>query len=102
MQLDLVGSALLTTGLTLFITATALGGGLYAWADAAVLSTMIIGIVILVAFGIYEWKGTTTGILHHDLFRDGRTRGRTFAICVGLFAAEGVLIFGFSVFYPVL
>lgn len=101
-RLDLVGSALLTTGLTLFLTGTALGGGLYAWTNAAVLSTMIIGIVVMVVFGIYEWKGTKTGILDHDLFRGGRSRGRTFAICVGLFAVEGIMIFGFAVFYPVL
>mgnify|MGYP001578746503 CR=1 FL=1 len=35
------------------------------------LGTMIVGIVTLNAFDIYEWKFTTTGILHHDLFQGG-------------------------------
>ncbi len=100
--IDLVGCGLLAAGLALFITGTGLGGGLYTWTDARTLSTMLTGIVTLIAFGIYEWKGTKTGILHHDLFRGGRNKGRTFAICVALLFMEAVMIFGFGLFYPVM
>lgn len=100
--IDLVGCGLLTAGLALFITGTSLGGGLYSWTSACTLSIMIIGIVTLIAFAIYEWKGTKTGILHHDLFRGGRNKGRTFAICVALLFLEAVMIFGFALFYPIL
>lgn len=100
--IDLIGCGLLTAGIALFITGTGLGGGLYAWNDARTLSTMISGIITLGAFGIYEWKGTKTGILHHDLFRGGRDKGQTFAICVVLVSMEAVMIFGFALFYPVL
>lgn len=101
-RLDLPGCGLLTTGLTLFLTGLNLGGGIFTWTSAPVLATLIIGIVILIAFGVYEWKFTMTGILHHDLFRGGKDGGRTFAICVGLIFIEGILLFAYVIFYPVL
>jgi hypothetical protein len=63
---------------------------------------MLIGILMLVAFAFYEWKGTKTGILNHNLFRGGRDQGRTFALCVGLLALEAIMIFGYALFYPIL
>ncbi|KAJ5739323.1 hypothetical protein N7533_012107 [Penicillium manginii] len=101
-RLDLPGFMLLTAGITLLLTGLNLGGGLYAWASAPVLSTIIIGILCLFSFGFYEWKATTTGILHHELFRGGKTGGRTFALCVGLIFIEGILLFSYTIFYPVL
>lgn len=101
-RLDLPGSGLLTTGLTFLLTGLNLGGGIFTWASAPVLATLVIGIVILIAFGVYEWKFTKTGILHHDLFRGGKDRGRTFAICVGLIFIEGILLFAYVIFYPTL
>lgn len=101
-RIDFAGCGLLTVGLTLFIVGASLGGGQYAWTDPAPLSTLIIGIVTLIAFGLYEWKGTKTGILNHDLFRGGRNQGRTFALCVLLMFLEAVMVFGFALFYPIL
>ncbi len=63
---------------------------------------MVIGLVILVIFGIYEWKGTQTGILHHELFRGGEMKGRTFAICCGLFFTEGLIFMTFVIVAPLL
>ena len=101
-HLDLPGFALLTCGLTLFLTGLNLGGGLYSWTNVRTLATLVIGIVILIAFGIYEWKGTKTGILAHELFRGGKARGQTFALCVALIFIEGILVFSYIIFYPVL
>lgn len=101
-HLDLPGFSLLTTGLTLFLVGLNLGGGLYTWKNARVLSTMVAGLVILVSFGLYEWKGTKTGILHHELFRGGKSAGRTFAICISLIFIEGILLFSYIIFYPVM
>lgn len=92
-RLDLPGFFLLTAGLTLLLAGLNLGGNLYLWASAPVLATLIIGIVTLVAFGIYEWKFTTTGILHHDLFRGPNHRGRTFGIYITLIFIEGICLF---------
>ncbi|KAJ5740472.1 hypothetical protein N7493_000344 [Penicillium malachiteum] len=101
-RLDLPGFFLLTAGLTIFIAGLNLGGGIYSWSAAPVLATLIVGIVCLILFGIYEWKFTSTGILHHDLFRTEGSGGRTFAICVALIFVEGILLFAYSIFYPIL
>ncbi len=101
-HLDLPGFGLLTTGLTLFLTGLNLGGGLYAWTNVRVLTALILGLVILLCFGLYEWKGTKTGILHHELFRGGKAAGRTFAICIFLIFIEGILLFAYVIFYPVM
>lgn len=101
-HLDIPGSSLLTIGLSLFLTGLNLGGNLYAWDNSRTLATLIVGIVILIAFGVWEWKGTRNGIMNHELFRGGKARGRTFAICVGLIFIEGIMLFSYIVFYPVL
>ena len=101
-HLDLPGFTLITIGLTLLLTGLNLGGGLYSWSNARVLSTLIIGIVFLLGFGLYEWKGTATGILHHELFRGGKNAGRTAAICFALMFVEGILLFAYIIFFPVL
>ncbi|KAF2162595.1 hypothetical protein M409DRAFT_58019 [Zasmidium cellare ATCC 36951] len=101
-QLDLIGFSLLTTGLALFLTGMNLGGEQYPWSNARVLATLIIGIALLVGFGLYEWKGTATGILHHELFRNEEGHGRAFALCVMLIFIEGILLFAVVIFYPIL
>ncbi|RFU27530.1 hypothetical protein B7463_g8817, partial [Scytalidium lignicola] len=101
-HLDLPGFGLLTTGMSLFLSGLILGGNQYSWTNARVLSTIVIGIAVLIGFGLYEWKGTATGILLHDLFKGGKAQGRTFAICVFLIFLEGILIFTYNIFYPVL
>ena len=101
-QLDLPGFFLLTAGLTLFLVGLNLGGNLYHWANARVVALIVVGIVVMGAFFIYEWKATKTGILHHDLFRGGKNAGRTFAICVSLIFIEGILLFSYIIFFPVM
>lgn len=101
-HLDLPGFSLLTIGLTLFLTGLNLGGGLYSWTNVRVLATLVVGLVTLVAFGVYEWKFTQYGILNHELFRGGKSAGRTFALCVGLIFIEGILLFSYIIFYPVM
>lgn len=101
-HLDLAGCGLLTAGLTLLLTGLNLGGGLFSWTSSRVLATLVVGIVTLLAFCVYEWKFTKTGILHYDLFRGGKDRGRTFALCVGLIFVEGIILFAYVIFYPVL
>ncbi|KAK5722045.1 hypothetical protein LTR17_014481 [Elasticomyces elasticus] len=99
--LDLIGFGLLSAGLALFLTGLNLGGGLYIWTDSRVLGTLVSGILVLISFVLYEWKGTKTGILHHDLFSSGKEQGRTFAVCAGLLFIEGIMLFSIIIFYPV-
>lgn len=101
-RIDLLGFFLLASGLALLLTGLNLGGSLYAWQTAPVLVTLIVGIVTLIAFGVYEWKFTKSGILHHDLFRGGKCGGQTFAICIGLIFIEGAMLFSYTIFFPIL
>ena len=101
-HVDLLGFGLFGIGLTLLLVGLNLGGGQYAWVNARVLAALIIGIVILILFGVYEWKFTSTGILHHALFRRGDGNGRTLAICIWLIFVEGILLFAYVGFYPIL
>lgn len=100
--LDPIGFFLLAAGLSLFIVGLNLGGGLYPWTSSRVLATLILGLVILLGFGLYEWKGTRTGLVHHDLFNGTNGSSRTFSICLGLILVESALVFAFIIFYPVL
>lgn len=102
LHLDLIGFVLFTAGLTLLLVGLSLGGGLYSWRDQRTLGTLVAGIILCLIFAAYEVKGTKIGIMHHDLFRGGRERGQTFAICVALMLLEGVVLFSFTIFYPVL
>ncbi|KIW13895.1 hypothetical protein PV08_06676 [Exophiala spinifera] len=101
-MMDWIGSFLVTAGLTLFLTGLSLGGGLYAWTNARVLSTLIIGGALLVAFGLFEWLGTKTGIFTHELFTGPNGAGRTAWISVLLIFIEGFVAASFVIFYPVM
>jgi hypothetical protein len=100
--LDLPGTGLITAGLSLFLTGLNLGGNLYSWTNPRTLVTLVLGLVLLCLFGLYEWKGTKTGIVHHQLFGSEQNSGRMFAICLGLIFIEGVMLFSVINFYPVL
>ena len=101
-RLDLPGFFLLTAGLAIFLAGLNIGGGMFPWTAAPVLATLIVGILCLIFFGVYEWRFTKTGILSHELFRGGETGGRTFALCVGLIFIEGILLFSYTIFFPTL
>jgi hypothetical protein len=87
----------LSAGLTLLLVALSLGNNPWPWTSATVLSTLVLGIVFLIGFGVYEWKGTKTGILHHDLFGM-----RTFGLCILVMFCEGIMVFALILFYPTL
>jgi MFS family permease len=101
-HLDLAGCGILLAGLTLFLVGLNLGGGLYDWTNARVITTLVIGGVLLICFELYEWKGTRVGITHHDMFSIGKTVARNLSICFGLMCGEAILLFSILIFYPVM
>ena len=88
-DLDIVGSGLLAIGLILTLLGLNWGGGRFAWASAAVMAPLIIGLCTILAFGVWEWKGRTDGIVDHRIFR----LGRNFAIATFALAVEGWVYF---------
>ena len=100
--LDLPGAFTFAAGLTLFLVGLSLGGGLFPWTNVRVLAPLIVGPACLMGFGVYEWRGTKTGMANHDLFRGGRSFGGAFAIFLLLIFIEGIMLFAYTIFYPVL
>ena len=101
-KLDLIGCGLLTIGFSLFLTGLNLGGNLYPWTNARTLSTLVVGTAVMILSGVWETKGTKIGIMNHQLFQSGKTAGRTFDLCVALIFIEGIMLFAYVIFYPVL
>jgi len=99
--IDLYGCGLLALGLCVFLTGLNLGGGLYSWTNVRVLTTLIVGSVVLVMFFLYEWRFTKTGILHHAIFTGADGTGRTAAISMFLIAVEAIMATPYYLFYPV-
>ena len=99
---DLIGGFLLTAGLTMVLVALNLGGVTDPWKSSKVLVPLILGVVVSGAFGIYEWKGTTTGLLPHEMFSMGSPYKRTLIVCFLLITIEGAMLFSYVIFYPVM
>jgi MFS family permease len=87
-SLDLIGVPLISVGLTLFVVGLQFYQNPYKFSDAHVLGPFIVGLVLIAAFALYEWRFTKAGICHHDLFQH-----RNFPI--GMFAlfVEGVAFY---------
>lgn len=93
-RLDWIGYALFMPGLILFSFALTSSSGMYAWKSVKVIAPLVVGCLMLVAFGIYEWRFTREGMFHHDLFR-----GRNFVIAESALFAEGLVFFATTAYY---
>ena len=51
-----VGLFLWTAGLTIFLMGISWGGTIYPWKSAAVISSIVIGAVVLIVLMVWEWK----------------------------------------------
>lgn len=69
-KLDWVGYVILAAATVLFLMGLTWGGVAYAWKSGPVIGTIVGGVVLYAALGIWEWKGRSDGILHHALFKD--------------------------------
>jgi hypothetical protein len=52
-ELDFIGIFLYVAGLVVFLVGLSWGGGVYPWKSAAVICSLILGALTLVAFGLY-------------------------------------------------
>ncbi|KAK3366824.1 major facilitator superfamily domain-containing protein [Lasiosphaeria ovina] len=86
---DPVGSLLFIASATLMLLALDWAAGAYPWSDAHVVAPLIVGLVLFVAFGLYEWKGRDDGLVAHVFF----DRDANFALSVFAFAVEGWIFY---------
>ncbi|KAK4049328.1 hypothetical protein OIV83_004265 [Microbotryomycetes sp. JL201] len=95
-MLDYVGYVLIIAALCTFLTGTTYGG-IVGWRAGKTLGPLITGIVLMIVFGVWEWKGTRQGLLHHGMFKGGRN----FPVALAAMALEGVIFFNILAFVPV-
>ncbi|MCJ1472599.1 hypothetical protein MMC13_001248 [Lambiella insularis] len=95
-QLDWIGFGLIVSGLTLFVMGLSWALNPYPWNDAHVLAPLIVGVTIMIALGVYEWKFKVDGMFHHGLF----SRDRNFGIALGCVFFEGFVFIAANLFYP--
>ncbi|GFZ47214.1 hypothetical protein JCM24511_04957 [Saitozyma sp. JCM 24511] len=89
-QLDWIGYLLLTGGLVPLLMGFAWASDpQFGWSDPHSYACIACGFASFVACVIWEWKGTSTGFLHHALFK----QGRNFPLAVLLCAVEGDIFY---------
>ncbi|KAH7161075.1 major facilitator superfamily domain-containing protein [Dactylonectria macrodidyma] len=82
---DPIGSVLFIGSVTLILLALNWSGGTYPWSDVHVIAPLTVGLVLFVAFGLYEWKGRVDGLVAHVFFQ----HNANFALSVFAFGVEG-------------
>ncbi|KAI1102553.1 MFS general substrate transporter [Jackrogersella minutella] len=86
---DPIGSSLFVSSATLLLVALNWAGGSYAWGNPHVAVPLSLGLALLIAFGVYEWRGRTDGLVAHVFFR----RNANFAYSIFAFAVEGWIFY---------
>ncbi|KAM0326369.1 hypothetical protein ACHAQA_006971 [Verticillium albo-atrum] len=94
-KVDWLGILLGTTSLVLILLGLQFGGQKYPWTSALVLCFLIIGGLLFVGLGIWEWKGASDGLFPSSLFEHPN-----YAITMALNFVEGMVIFSSQAFLP--
>ncbi|EKG11270.1 Pyridoxal phosphate-dependent enzyme beta subunit [Macrophomina phaseolina MS6] len=86
---DPIGSFLFIGSSALILLALDWAAGTYPWSDAHVIAPLVIGCILLIVFGVYEWKARPDGLVAHVFFRSGPN----FPLSVFAFAVEGWIFY---------
>ncbi|RSL54650.1 hypothetical protein CEP53_007376 [Fusarium sp. AF-6] len=96
LKIDWLGIFLGASGLLLLLLGMQFGGQPeYPWDSAMVICLLVIGTVVLLVFGVREWKRTKDGLFPRQLFAH-----RNYTISLVLNFIEGMLIFSVQAFMP--
>lgn len=67
-KVDYIGGATSIGGLTLFLVALQAGGYSHPWTSAYVLATLIIGVLLIVVFVVWEWRFAKMPMVPREMF----------------------------------
>ncbi|KAF2165420.1 hypothetical protein M409DRAFT_55818 [Zasmidium cellare ATCC 36951] len=95
-RIDYVGALLSIGGISLFLVALGSGGYTHSWDSAYVLATLLVGIVLILAFVVWEWKGAKYPMVPSQLFSNNTIVWRAF---VTAFIA-GMNLYSLLNFFP--
>lgn len=87
LMIDWIGIVLGTAGLVIFLVGIDSGGNPYPWESARVIAMIVVGFVLLVVFGIWEWKGAKLGLFPRAVFKH-----RNFPVSLAAYFVEGMVI----------
>ena len=79
-KIDYIGGFLSITGLVLFLVALQAGGYSHPWTSAYVLVTLIIGILLIFAFVVWEWRFARNPMIPHEMFSGQKIVGMAYGI----------------------
>jgi hypothetical protein len=95
-EFDYIGSLLMALGLILFLMGLSWGGNLHPWKSAHVISTIVVGFSLLVAFFLYEaFAPLKEPILPTHLFRN-----RGWIVSVVLWALGASIYYALAILWP--
>lgn len=95
-RFDYVGTVLFTGGLVVFLLGLSWGGNLYPWSSPAVIATIVVGAVTLVAFGLYEtYMPIPEPLVPMHIFRNKGWTASTMLLSIG-----ASVYYAFSIVWP--
>ncbi|KAF5009461.1 hypothetical protein FDECE_4315, partial [Fusarium decemcellulare] len=94
-SVDLAGIALFLCGVIPIVVSLTWGGHAYPWDSPRVVSLLVVGIVFVVGFGVYEAYGRKDGLLDHRFFQ-----GRNYSLILAVAFVDGMLLYGVNAFLP--
>ncbi|KAF1985327.1 MFS general substrate transporter [Aulographum hederae CBS 113979] len=95
-ELDWIGVFLMAAGLVLFLVGIGLGGTQFAWDSAGAVAPIVIGVLLILTFGLWEWKVAKNPFMAHELFVG---RGRTFGLLLPITFVGGMSFYSAAAFW---
>jgi hypothetical protein len=95
-RIDFIGGFLSIVGLALFLVALQAGGYTHPWTSAYVLCCLLIGLALLFAWIVYEWKFAKYPMVPKELFLGQRVVALSFAVAF----VAGMNFFSLLNFWP--